>query len=438
MAVGFVTCSFTTCEMPGAPPRQHHGDPTALPPRSPPHPCTTPGPPQQLPCSEERARAAISWMVSARRDLGSISTVSSTLTCGDRHGVTAPCVPSANSPGGAEHPHHGYIPPPAVCASRVSAHTCCAHLHPYTHTAQRLSVHELARVPAHITTYVHKHTPCTPVPAHTPRHSLQPGPPCTHRTLVCSPCTLLVHKHCTHTLCTHKRALTVHACSYTRVHAKWCSRWCPPAHTHTHTLVQGRLCQAPRCPPCRGAPLRVPASHRRAHGRGEAMRDLEARNKLNCHGNAAPWTDFSQDTARLGADVRAAPAPAARWQGQAGQAGSGAPCTQWGRAPRHGSARLSGTSRKSWLSKEAWRSRRGSGAGRAARSGDSAFTSFHSTHRVVSTATAGRTGAASAPPSLAGWRLRAGSLGQPSLAPHETGHNSWQGSFLPPAALRCG
>lgn len=161
------------------------------------------------------------------------------------------------------------------------------------------------------------------------------------------------------------------------------------------------------------------------------MRDLEARNKLNCHGNAAPWTDFSQDTARLGADVRAAPAPAARWQGQAGQAGSGAPCTQWGRAPRHGSARLSGTSRKSWLSKEAWRSRRGSGAGRAARSGDSAFTSFHSTHRVVSTATAGRTGAASAPPSLAGWRLRVGSLGQASLAPHETGHNSWQGSFLP-------
>lgn len=279
-------------------------------------------------------------------------------------------------------------------------------------------------------------TLCAPLCLHT--HT---GTRCrqVHPALTAPTCALRAHSSCpgpAHTRCAHTNMRS--PCTRAPTHVCMPNGAADGAPQLTHTLVQGCLCRARRCPPCRGAPLRVPASHRRAHGCGEAMRDLEARNKLNCHGNAAPWTDFSQDTARLGADVRAAPAPAARWQGQAGRAGSRAPRARWGRAPRHGSARLSGTSRKSWLSKEAWRSRRGSGAGRAARSGDSAFTSFHSTHRVVSTATAGRTGAASAPPSPAGWRLRAGSLGQPSLAPHETGHNSWQGSFLPPAALRCG
>lgn len=138
------------------------------------------------------------------------------------------------------------------------------------------------------------------------------------------------------------------------------------------------------------------------------MQDLEARNKLHCHGNEAPWTDFSQDTARLAADVRAALELAASWQGQtdsrdrrtAGTEGQRSPsrslpwpgwvpcCAVLAQAPWPGRARLSGTWRKSWLSKDAWRSRRGSG--RAALSGDSAFTSFHSTHSVVSTATVGR------------------------------------------------
>lgn len=41
---------------------------------------------------------------------------------------------------------------------------------------------------------------------------------------------------------------------------------------------------------------------------------------MHCHGNEAPWTDFSQDTARLMADVRAAPSHrklAGPWPGQA-------------------------------------------------------------------------------------------------------------------------
>ena len=110
--------------------------------------------------------------------------------------------------------------------------------------------------------------------------------------------------------------------------------------------VQGHRGRAPQCP--------LPGSTRHARtsrcmsplpisatpgpepmATGEAMQDLEARNKLHFHGNEAPWTDFSQDTARIVADVRAAPEPAASWQGRAGSGAvsSGAP-----RAPGHGQA----------------------------------------------------------------------------------------------------
>lgn len=150
-----------------------------------------------------------------------------------------------------------------VCmrVSRVSAHMGCARLHSDTHTAQTFSAQPCMIACSHHRVCAgadHKHTLCTLVPAHTHRHSLQTGPPCTHRTHVCSPCTLLVPRPCTHTLCTHKHALTVHACTYTRVHAKWCSRRCPPAHTHTRArlpvpgspvpAVPGRPAAGPRFP----------------------------------------------------------------------------------------------------------------------------------------------------------------------------------------------
>lgn len=251
--------------MPAAPPRQHHGDPAALPPRSPPHPRTTPGPPPAV--TVQRGAGQGGDLLDGQRAprLGQHLDSVFNIDLWGQARCHGPVCATRQHPGGGRAPSPRVHPTTScvcVCVSRVSAHTCCACLHSYTHTAQRLSVHELARVPAHITTYVHKHTPCTLVPAHTPRHSLQPGPPRTHRTLVCSPCTLLVHKHCTHTLCTHKCALTVHACSYTRVHAKWCSRWCPPAHTHTHTLLCKAACA--RLPsarragaPCCGSPLPI-------------------------------------------------------------------------------------------------------------------------------------------------------------------------------------
>lgn len=87
-------------------------------------------------------------------------------------------------------------------------------------------------------------------------------------------------------------------------------------HTHAHTHVQGCWCTR-----CAGASLPNP----RAHGHGEAMRDLEARNNSYCHGNAAPWTDFSQDTAQLRADVRAGCEPVVG----PGRAGSRAPVRQY-------------------------------------------------------------------------------------------------------------
>lgn len=89
-----------------------------------------PGPGEPLPCSEERARAAISWMVSARRDLGSISTVSSTLTCRSRqgrHGPRPPYPPPATAPPlGSPCPGRGLGP--AWCPTR-GARGVCADRH---------------------------------------------------------------------------------------------------------------------------------------------------------------------------------------------------------------------------------------------------------------------------------------------------------------------
>lgn len=72
-----------------------------------------------------------------------------------------------------------------------------------------------------------------------------------------------------------------------------------PAPTPWHTPFQDTLLYVPIAIPAMPGPEPMAT--------GEAMWDLEARNKLHCHGNEAPWTDFSQDTARLMADVRAAP-----------------------------------------------------------------------------------------------------------------------------------
>lgn len=160
----------------------------------------------------------------------------------------------------------------------------------------------------------------------------------TARTRVLTPCVHVLYTH-VHSLYTH---MHLHTCTHTLVCTPGTAECAPQlVHARTRVCVQGHHGRPPRRP--------LPGSTRRAGtsrcmsslpvpatpgpepvATGEAMQDLEARNKLHCHGNEAPWTDFSQDTARLAADVRAAPEPAASWQGRVG---SGAP-----RTPSHGQA----------------------------------------------------------------------------------------------------
>lgn len=203
--------------------------------------------------------------------------------------------------------------------------TRCTHMHTLTHT------HPLTADRALLTTRTHELTAHTGV--------------------------LAVHTPCVHVLYTHVHSLYthmhLHVCTQTHTHACACpvlvgATERPPqlVHTHTHMRVQGHCGRAPQCPlPGRSlhartsrcmSPLPIPATPGpEPMATGEAMQDLEARNKLHFHGNEAPWTDFSQDTARIVADVRAAPEPAASWQGRAGSraVSSGAP-----RAPGHGQA----------------------------------------------------------------------------------------------------
>jgi len=239
----------------------------------------------QLPCSEERARAAISWMVSARRDLGSISTVSSTLTCQGGHGVTAPSRPACPSrvmgrgwallgahpagPGVSMRTSvlqgcaQGWSQPPRAgrwghthpCPRAVSApaRRRCSHTRPYPCT-DTTSAHTRVRPGSH--TWPRTATPAlsTHTRARTRIHSPQTGP---------SSLRTRVNSRHAHT----RSPRTLFACT-----------WALPARAHT--LVHTRLCvpcagcchrasslsQARARPPVPAVPLRPAACLHRPSG----------------------------------------------------------------------------------------------------------------------------------------------------------------------------
>lgn len=124
------------------------------------------------------------------------------------------------------------------------------------------------------------------------------------------------HSHLSSTV--HTRALVcTHMCTCPVLDGVTNTCVPSPACEHTRACVRPPQPSSPaptpwQHTPCKDIQLYVPIAIPAMPGpepmaTGEAMWDLEARNKLHCHGNEAPWTDFSQDTARLMADVRAAP-----------------------------------------------------------------------------------------------------------------------------------
>lgn len=209
----------------------------------------------------------------------------------------------------------------------------------------------------------------------------------------------------------------LHTCMHARTHTHTCAHLVPPSVppslcTHAHAcackatmagLPGARSPAAPAmpehpaaCPCCPSRPRQAPSPW----PRGKRCRIW--RRATNCIAMATRHRGLISPRIQPGSRLTSEQPQSRLRAGRAGWAAEphappatarpGAP--PWGpgtRAPWPGTAGLGGTWRKSWLSKEAWRTRRGSG--RVALSGDSAFTSFHSTHSVVSTATAGRAGA---------------------------------------------
>lgn len=186
-----------------------------------PSPRAPPGHPwqgEQLPCSEERARAAISWMVSARRDLGSISTVSSTLTCWSRQRCH-----------GCGHAACALPPPPQEhCAPAEDSALLSAHP-----TGHEVSAH--MRI-----TGAHTHV-CVQRDGHS--HYTQGGG--YRHTCACVRILTLLHTHIAHTTAVHIHSSTlIGACTYvctqtgsvfTRAHRDTHTR-AVTTHTRVHLL----------------------------------------------------------------------------------------------------------------------------------------------------------------------------------------------------------
>lgn len=220
------------------------GDPLSLgEPSGTPHPGTG----KQLPCREERARAAISWMVSARRDLGSISTVSSTLTCQGRQGCRSPQPPRL--PAACHHHRHQTLCPgkwlsPAWCPPRgagLSEHTRVLQTHVH------LCAEGWSR-PVQAGQQVHTHTHlclCARCHCSTPIRC------CSHFTLICAHTGMLgVHMPAHVTTCTHTgtrtNAHTHRALLTMRTHELTARTRVLTVHTHmkpvpacAHTHVHG-------------------------------------------------------------------------------------------------------------------------------------------------------------------------------------------------------
>jgi len=273
MAVGFVTCSFTTCEMPGATPHQYHGDNAGTPAPSlvPPFPGAV---------TMQRGSGKGGNLLDSQRT--------------PRLGQHLDSVFNIDLWGGQG---------------------CQA-------------VHALRVVPTPIAVVLHT---CTCTDAHT----------------------ATVHEH-----------LHICTCVLLSVVGVQLSMVRTYTHTHAHT----HTCKAVGAPAVLGHPFPIPVPT--AMGK-----------------RCGIWR---RATTRIAMVTRRRGLISPRIQPSSGLTSEPAVSRLWGRAGQAAGPRCGSTSRKSWLSKEAWRNRRGNGAGRVARSGDSAFTSFHSTHRVVSTATAGR------------------------------------------------